>query len=693
MAIDMSQFYQVFFDEAAEHLASMESLLVAFDAERPDRESLNALFRAAHSIKGSSGTFGFGDIARITHVLETLLDRVREGEAVLDNPAVEACLSAVDALRGALAAHIEGREPQVEDTERVCACLQSCVAEVDDAAEASGRQSLCLEARFRPDAGCHERPELLDSLIDELAGIGKILHIERPARGVPGEWAVLMGGGVSADTVAGLIEFVAESGSLHTAEVAIQEGTDDELPAPSVQSLSAAGGPYDDFPGDEIAPDGSYGLFAQLPEPVPHPADDMKLSESVAVADTGVDGPEINSARDPSDSASLRVGVGKVDQVMDLVGELVITQAMLAEAAEQLDPVLHARLMTGLTQLERNTRDLQHSVMAIRMLPVGTMFSRFPRMVRDLSAQLGKQVQLGTQGEGTELDKSLIERISDPLTHLIRNSVDHGIEPPAERRAAGKRETGTITLCADQVGNRIVIEVIDDGRGLSRERILARAAEVGLEASDEMSDEQLWKLIFEPGFSTADEITEVSGRGVGMDVVRRNIADLGGTVDVFSANGQGTRVSVGLPLTLAILDGLSVGVGSETYVVALTQVIESLQPEPVMIRSVGGVERILYFRGEYLPVIRLADHFGVRGGVMTWEEGIIVVVEHEGIRAALFVDTLLGQQQVVVKSLEANYRSVKGVSAATILGNGRVALILDVAALAGGVRKPLGVAA
>jgi two-component system chemotaxis sensor kinase CheA len=343
----------------------------------------------------------------------------------------------------------------------------------------------------------------------------------------------------------------------------------------------------------------------------------------------------------------------------------------------------------GLEQLERNMRDLQGAVLSIRMLPISTVFSRFPRVVRDLSQQLGKQVQLKLVGEGTELDKGLIERISDPLTHLVRNSLDHGIELPERRLAAGKPASGSITLKAYHQGGNIVIEVSDDGAGLNRERILAKAIDSGLPASEAMSDQEVWQLIFEPGFSTAAEITELSGRGVGMDVVRRNIAELGGRVEVQSTAGLGSCMTVRLPLTLAILDGMSVGVGGETYLLPLGGVVESLQAEPAMIKSFAGVERLIQLRDEYLPVLALHQFFAVPAARQQLDQGIMVVVESELGKAALFVDELLGQSQVVIKSLEANFRKVAGVSGATIMGDGRVALILDVPALVAEARSAL----
>jgi two-component system chemotaxis sensor kinase CheA len=351
------------------------------------------------------------------------------------------------------------------------------------------------------------------------------------------------------------------------------------------------------------------------------------------------------------------------------------------------------RLINGLAQLERNTRDIQESVMSIRMLPMSVVFSRFPRVVRELSHKLGKKVELKMIGEETELDKGLVERIADPLTHLVRNSLDHGIEMPEDRAARGKQATGTITLKAYHQSGNVVIEVGDDGAGLSRAKILAKAKERGLPVSDQMTDQEVWQLIFEAGFSTAEQVTEVSGRGVGMDVVKKNIGALGGRVEIESMTGIGTRMTVRLPLTLAILDGMSVAVGRETYIAPLGYVIESLQAERGMIKSVAGVERLIQVRDEYLPVVALHEVFGIPNAVTALDRGIMVVLESDGVRAALFVDAMVGQQQVVIKSLETNYRKVPGISGATIMGDGHVALILDIAALVGMARSALPAAA
>ena len=455
-------------------------------------------------------------------------------------------------------------------------------------------------------------------------------------------------------------------------------------PAPSdaVISSSAAPVPPVSLPAAASAP--GYGFFDGAPGA---PDADVPNVLPIIQAET-TDNDEAKSTRGSSrpalaqpEAATIRVAISKVDQLINLVGELVITQAMLAQNSRALDPAVYQQLLTGLTDLDRNTRDLQESVMSIRMIPMSIVFSRFPRMLRDLACKLGKKVDFVTQGEATELDKGLVEKITDPLTHLVRNSCDHGIEMPADRVLAGKSETGTITLSAAHQGGSIVIEVKDDGRGMSRDRILTKARERGLDVSDQMSDADVWQLIFAPGFSTAEVVTDVSGRGVGMDVVKRNITSLNGTVDIQSTAGVGMKVSVRLPLTLAIMDGMSVGVGEEVYILPLSSVIESFQVKSEAVSTVGQGAQLVKVRDEYMPVIALEKVFEVPRFDMDKSSDIMVVIEAEGCRVVLLVDELLGQQQVVVKNLETNYRKVPNVSGATILGDGRVALILDTGAL------------
>ena len=782
MSIDMSQFYQVFFEEASEHLANMESMLLDLDVENPSLEDMNAIFRAAHSIKGGSGTFGFTDMTEVTHVLETLLDRLRKEELKLRPEMVDAFLAAGDVLRAQLEHHQGGPEADEAQIQEVCAELNRLAS--DDGAGGNGpgapaapapteARSVTLTCPLPDDVVADGGA--LDNLLAALAEIAALDIRHRPDATDPTLVASLT-------TLKGDAE-IREALSFYTAADAIQLAPG----AAPAASAEEAFGFFDDVPGapaaeaaygffdepppatpaedagygffsDEPSPptpaagevreekdaDGAFGLFEDAPGKPEHLADrgvaagdapaviegqgyglfvnapgglglfaDAPGSQRAAAAVSSAPAPDASAAKSPgrritdqpgvetakagrrdtdktvtvtAADTSIRVSVEKVDQLINLVGELVITQAMLAEAVNAFDPVAAEKLLSGIDLLSRNTRDLQESVMSIRMLPMSMVFSRFPRVVRDLAGKLNKQVEMKTIGDNTELDKGLIEKITDPLTHLVRNSLDHGIETPEKRVAAGKNPKGTLTLKASHQGGNVVIEVIDDGGGLNREKILAKAKEKGLSVSDGMTDHEVWQLIFAPGFSTADQVTDVSGRGVGMDVVKRNIEGLGGKVELESSPGFGTRTIIRLPLTLAILDGMSVGVGGETFIVPLTTIVESLQPTMADIRTMAGDSRMVHIRGEYLPFVSLSEVFDLPG-VRDIRQGIVMVVESEEGKAALFVDELLGQHQVVIKSLEANYRRVAGFSGATIMGDGNVAMILDVS---GVIRMGLG---
>jgi two-component system chemotaxis sensor kinase CheA len=700
MSIDMSQFYQVFFEEAAEHLASMETLLLELDLADPDSEQLNAIFRAAHSIKGSSGTFGFTDMADVTHVLENLLDRIRKGELALREEMIDAFLAAGDVLKTLLAAHRGEGEADPAVVEATCARLRALTGSgaarktVREPEPSAPSDKDGYDIHFIIDGEPKSHKATLKGLMAELGqqGEAKLVSVAAAA-GQP--YRVEIFGHPDAEQLRNVLEFVARSESIRIQRFGAQAVAEspeaayglfaEEVPEPAAQET--AYGFFEDAPAAPVAPsDGEgYGFF-ETPSP---PA----AATSPAEKPTASEKPGKPAPPKAVGDTTIRVGVEKVDQLINLVGELVITQAMLLQSAIGVDPVLFERLHSGLGQLERNSRDLQEAVMSIRMMPISVVFSRFPRVVREMSQKLGKKVELKLVGEGTELDKSLIERIADPLTHLVRNSLDHGIEMPDARREKGKAELGTITLKAYHQSGNIVIEVIDDGAGLNRQKILAKAREKGLPVNDQMSDQEVWQLIFEAGFSTADVVTEVSGRGVGMDVVKRNIYAMGGRVDIESTFGVGTRMTVRLPLTLAILDGMSVAVAGETYILPLGYVVESLQAEAEMTKSISGVNKLLFVRGEYVPVVVMHEVFGVADAVTDYERGIMVIIEADGAKAALFVDALVGQQQVVIKSLEANYRKVAGVSGATIMGDGHVALILDVAVLAAMARNAIPTAA
>jgi len=678
MNVDLSQFYQVFFDESAEHLAEMERIFLVIDPANPDEEDLNAVFRAAHSIKGGAGTFGFPDMTVVTHTLETLLDRVRHHEIALTREMVDVFLQAGDAISMQLAGHRDGSSVNQQAIETVCERLSSISGSASSppaqpppqlisptpperTAEAVSKSTYRIV--FTPPPDLYTRMVRMEPIFEELATMGDFAltagvepHHEfnsyDPTRCMM-TWEMTLATDRTIGDIREVFMFVADE-----EEVNIEEHP------PAARN------------------DASNDTQSTLSDPAPKP--EVAGSDSGTIMgrrlyDKNETAPGAYGRRptETTEASSIRVGVAKVDQLINQMGELVITQAMLAQTAQQLDPVQFENLHRGLALLERNTRDLQESVMSIRMMPINFIFSRFPRLVHDLADKLGKQVELKLVGETTELDKSLIEKLADPLTHLVRNSLDHGVELPEARIATGKPPVGTITLKAAQQGGRVVVEVADDGAGLNREKILAKATQNGLPVSDTMSDEEVWQLIFAPGFSTADQVTDISGRGVGMDVVMRNVNAMGGRVNVFSNQGKGSRVVVSLPLTLAILDGLSVRVGNETFIVPLNSIIESLQPLSSDLNEVGHDNTTVHVRGEYIPLMRLGDIFSIAGAVQRPEEAVVMLVDAEGEHLALLVDELLGQHQVVIKSIETNYRKVDGTAGATILGDGRVALILD----------------
>jgi two-component system chemotaxis sensor kinase CheA len=717
MTLDITQFYQTFFDEADELLAQMEQLLLNLDLGQPDPEDLAAIFRAAHSIKGGAATFGFAALTSTTHILESLLDRARNNELVLRGDMIDTFLETKDVLSGQLAAYRAGTEPDADAAAAICAKLERLNAEslgltevpadevADEAAEEFAEaaapvddeahehrvpahvideamhamhgepQAAGADADFDGNAGTEadadaDGPHLritlrgVDAkdealLIEELANLGNVVGQTKTGS----DLTLWLDSDVSATDIVAVCCFVIDESQITVARGSAPQGGETDAAPELVEQEAAA---------EAVAP-------AASPAAAPAPA--TETAPRAASAEPEQDRKSRPAAATNGEGGSIRVGVEKVDQLINLVGELVITQAMLAETTSTFDPALHDRLFNGMAQLERNARDLQEAVMSIRMMPMDYVFSRFPRVVRDLAAKLGKQVELVTFGQATELDKSLIERIIDPLTHLVRNSLDHGIETVDARRAAGKDDTGQLVLSAAHHGGNIVIEVSDDGAGLRRDKILAKAMKQGLAVSESMSDEEVWNLIFMPGFSTAEQVTDVSGRGVGMDVVKRNIQAMGGHVEIASRAGEGTTTRIVLPLTLAILDGMSVKVGSEIFILPLNFVMESLQPRDEDIYTIANGERVVRVRGEYLPLVALHAVFAVDGARTEPTQGIVTIMETEGRRFAMLIDELVGQQQVVVKNLETNYRKVHGISAATILGDGSVALIVDVAAL------------
>jgi two-component system, chemotaxis family, sensor kinase CheA len=681
MTLDLAQFHDAFFEESFEALDSMEAALLKLDLGAPDAELINTIFRVAHSIKGGSATFGFKNVAEFTHSLETLLDELRGQRMQVTQALSDLLLRSVDVMRGMLratqsneAGDANAASAAKQEIEQVIAgkgastAAMPTVAPIVAAAPTSAAANNPVADRtigshgwriaFRP------LPELLAHgndpirLFDELAALGS-LTVTAEVNALPAladlapdvcaiRWTLVLHSEVTREVVASVFEWA--------------EG-ECELTIESLGEPNAA-------PSVSVTPPAAP---AQPAAPTAAAAPTASQSAAPAV-----------SAKAPAngDNSSIRVSIEKIDELMNTVGELVITQSMLAQLGSRVDGTVGDRLRAGLTQLERNMRELQDSVMRVRMLPISFVFSRFPRMVRDLAQRLGKHVELKITGESTELDKTVMEKIGDPLVHLVRNSIDHGLEGPDDRRAAGKDATGTVFLNAYHKGGSIVIEVADDGRGLAKQKIRAKAEGRGLvTAADVLTDAQVCELIFLPGFSTVEQATDLSGRGVGMDVVRRNITELGGSVELSSEVGKGTRFVITLPLTLAIVDGQTVAVGGQTYIVPLLSIIESLQLKPGMVNRVVGRGDVFAFRGEYVPIVRLYEVFGVKPRTTDLERGLVMVVEGEGKRIGLFVDQLLGQQQVVIKSLETNYKRIEGVAGATILGDGEVALILDLTGL------------
>jgi two-component system chemotaxis sensor kinase CheA len=657
-AVDLTQFHKTFFEESLEGLDAMEAALLALDSGSTDHELVHTIFRAAHSIKGGAATFGFAEVAAFTHVAESLLEEVRSERRGVDGELIDLLLRSVDCLRAMLDHTSHGLPAADADSEALRGELVRLVS-----GEAAPAPAAATPAAASVDSWAIRfvaLPHLLQTgndplrLFRELQQLGQ-LDVCRAfvvdaaptqlAELDPGQcwlgWELRLHGAVARADVAAVFDWV--------------EG-DCELTIEPIAAASVAPAPT------LVAP------------PVAAPA-----APVASPAPASAPRPVRETAAASSEGSSIRVGIDKVDALINMMGELVITQSMLSDIGEHFHLSQLERLREGLLQLERNTRELQESVMRIRMLPIGSVFNRFPRLVRDLERKLGKQVKLELHGEHTELDKTVLEKIGDPLVHLVRNAIDHGLESPEKRRAAGKSETGTLKLNAYHEGGNIVVQISDDGAGLNHAAIVAKAQQRGLVAEgQDLSDAEVAELIFQPGFSTAAQATDLSGRGVGMDVVRRNVRDLGGTVGVRSVTGKGSTFTIALPLTLAIIDGLVTAVGDERYIVPLISIVESLRLKADKVRKTAGGGEVFLFRDEYLPMMRLYKTFGCADAVSSIENGIVVVVEEEGRRVGLLVDDLLGQQQAVVKSLEAHYQRVEGISGATILSDGSVALIVDV---------------
>jgi two-component system chemotaxis sensor kinase CheA len=737
---DPVAFRTIFFEEAQEHLENVEAILLRMDLEAPQPDDLNGIFRAVHSIKGSAAMLGCTEIAALTHLQENLLDLLRKNERPIEREDVDAMLRAGDVLRLQVQ-HRRGSLGESPDATQVEAALRERVAR--PAADAREGQSGPVTRHFRVSLGPLATPidELeLDMMLTGLAEMGAVTNtvVDNVEGGSVCFDVALQGAAADLQSVLALV-VAPEQIALETIDAAAVQpqpqpaAAPPVAPAPVLQAVApaapAANEPDDEFFVDpeEFKKRGARAAAA-TPEAAPAPApevppaadihaataaaatqhggsvdlfvtpEDLKQQRAAARAaapqasapaavQPAAPAPAAAEAHEPAapaahDTTFIRVATEKIDLLVNLVGELVITEAMLQRNGSLADTVADGRYSTnsGLADLSRHTRNLQEAVLAIRMLPISNVFSRFPRVVHELSHRFGKRVELKVSGESTELDRGLIEKISDPLMHLVRNAIDHGLETPEDRVAAGKPPVGTVWLRASQRGGNIVIEVSDDGRGLDRERILQRAIERGTGISRDAPDSEVWQLIFEAGLSTAEEVTDVSGRGVGMDVVRRNIQALGGTVDLSSVAGKGMRVSVSVPLTLAIMEAMTISIGAETYVLPLACVVESLSVSASELHTLPGHGDTLRVRDEYLPVLHLGRLFPPQKP-RELPSSIAVIVETDGSKAALLVDELVGQQQVVVKSLEANFRRVPGLSGATVMGDGSVALILDVAHL------------
>lgn len=703
MEVDLSQFFQSFFEESLEGLDIMEDELLKLEGNDVDNETINTIFRAAHSIKGGAGTFGFRTIADFTHVMETLLDQVREGAMELTEEMVDAFLRSVDCIRNMISFEQEmssqGISPEHESYNNKFASDPGVIAlknelsallkgentgtggneSKGEVSEASADVSSTSEApdeteddskepawkvTFKPDADIlktgNDPIRMFRALSEMTSCTVKLLPSEDPdfqdydVKQCLLSWELLVGSGVDEVDIRGVFDWVIDECDLDITKI-------EPKAAPSGKATSAPVG--DAVPADQSVP-------AQSAQNVPKVSAPVEKKANAKAARGG--GPE----------GSIRVGIDKIDSLVNLVGELVITQSMLSEIGRDFDEQKLEQLKKGLSQLEHNTRDLQESVMRIRMLPIRSTFTRFKRMVRDISSQLGKQVNLEILGESTELDKTVLERIGDPLVHLVRNSMDHGLETPDERVAAGKSQEGLLRLNAYHKSGNIIIEISDDGRGIGVDKLKKKAIDRGLIAADAaITDQEVHELIFHPGFSTAEKVTDLSGRGVGMDVVRRNIIELNGSIEVESEQGVGTRFIIRLPLTLAILDGQLVRLGKSMYIVPLVNIIESIPIKNTQLSRVVGGHDVVNIRNEYIPVIRLHRLFNVEAEKSLLEDGLMVIVESDGRVVGLMVDELLSQQQVVIKSMETNYHKVEGVAGATILGDGKVSLILEISDL------------
>lgn len=662
MSIDMNQFHTVFFEESQEHLDEMEQLLLDLDVTEPDGEMLNSIFRAAHSIKGGSGIFGFDALASVTHIMESLLDKIRQGKMVITREMVDLFLRSVDQLKEILRSYRSSESINWAAVHELTTQLELVT---------SGRSTNSAESNTVGDGERYgfflpvENKIEDDSygFFDEPVRTSTEIETVKPDNSTTESYG-FYDSTLNSDTNSATIPAPAQAINEYFGFFEESGATHSEIANSVVEPVTVT--PTKNT-SESVFPEEQKPLTA-----VPK----AKNSEPVHV-----------------ESSSIRVDVAKVDQLINLVGEIVITQSMMSLLGKSLEGQMAEKFQAVASELERNTREIQEAVMSIRMLPVSFVFNRFPRVVRDLSSKLGKQIDLIIEGGETELDKGLTEKLVDPLTHLVRNSIDHGIEPTDVRRNRGKSPTGKVVLRAAQQGGNIVISISDDGGGLNRERILEKARENNISISENPKDEEVWQLIFAPGFSTAAAVTDVSGRGVGMDVVKRNVQSLGGRIDIESRSGEGATFTIHLPLTLAIVDGMCVSVGEQTFIIPLVHIVESMQPAAQDIKTLAGDDQLLHVRNEYWPILPLYKVMQLEPQFTDVSKGIAVLIETNKYRFALFVDGLVGQQQVVIKSLEQHYKRVHGVAGATIMGDGSVALIVDVESLALNVNSIMQLAA
>ncbi|MBX3330725.1 MAG: chemotaxis protein CheA [Nitrospira sp.] len=719
MSNDFAQFQDAFFEEAAEHLAVVEEGLLELERHPEDLDLLNKVFRSAHSIKGTAGMFGFNAVAQFTHKMETLLDLLRNGQKAVTPSIADLLLKSTDCLKTLIESVKTGAAVDEETVQRLTMDLASASAadsqpsgtseKKKDGAPVPGRgitrtYSIC----WTPPDWLFQRGLDPLQIMKELRCLGNLTKVSLDVSRLPHladidpeqcyfSWELQLITEKDRQVIDSVFEFVREDSELSieliettseppTASISAIPTVESDGPKPIGQILVESGVVSTGVLDQALAQQKRVGEIlveqkAVTPQQLEQALQKQRQQESTAQAKK-------------TDTASIRVDTAKIDKLINLVGELVITQSMLSDLGTRFEMNQLHVLLERVAQLERNTREIQERVMSIRMLPIGTAFSRFPRLVRDLSAKTGKKIQLVLSGEETELDKTVIESIGDPLTHLIRNSADHGLEPPEERLDNNKPELGTIRLNAFHEGGSICITVEDDGRGLNRTKILSKAVKQRLISENEkLTDEQIWSLIFKPGFSTADKITDVSGRGVGMDVVKRNLEALGGTVSIKTAPGKGTTFTLKLPLTLAIIEGMTVRIGRETYIVPLLSILESIQPTREAVKTVVGKGELINVRGTFLSMVRLYDVFNLQPEHTDPAKSILLILETEGERVAVMVDEILGQQQVVIKSMEQNFRKVEGIAGATILGDGTVGFILDVRGLLEIARREIAMAA